>query len=78
MSILFVCLFVLITGTGRCADRTFELSMLRRTEECAPQRSDTGGRHYVENWEVVKRSVRVGCECELDPQSHLAAALVGS
>ncbi|XP_041477840.1 uncharacterized protein T16H12.9-like [Lytechinus variegatus] len=67
-----------LLGTGRCADRTFELSMLRRTDECAPQRSATGGRRYVEHWEVVTRSVRVGCECELNPQSHLAAALVGS
>ncbi|XP_011672427.1 uncharacterized skeletal organic matrix protein 8-like [Strongylocentrotus purpuratus] len=67
-----------LRGTGRCADRTFELSMLRRTGECAPQTSDTGGRHYVEHWEVVTRSVRVGCECELNPQSHLAAALIGS
>ncbi|XP_071487595.1 uncharacterized protein [Diadema antillarum] len=63
-----------LMGSGRCVERTFEMSMLRRTDECARAQDESG--QYFEQWEIVPRRVRVGCECELNAFSPLASFLM--
>ena len=52
---------------GRCAQRTYNVTLLRRTNHCEASHLEDGELVYVEQWRPYVKTVGVGCECEIHP-----------
>ena len=65
-------LFFIISDHGRCAQKIFNLNMLRRKQGICTVALQNGEKVVVDDWELYTQPIRVCCECTIDQRSFFA------